>query len=112
MSDFTAVQRLMADLNSTSDEVLLSMSSQWAEVLRQSGNSRAATYIISLPKDTPAYTAREIRNTLIQQAKISLCPQPIQLEVLKRRNDGYGMLCAQLSIHASSQTRSISTLTE
>ncbi|WP_404790394.1 hypothetical protein [Altericista sp. CCNU0014] len=112
MSNFTAVIELQRTLDNTDDNALISMSVQCAEILKQSGNPHAAAYILSLPRDTPRFTAQEIRNTLIQQAKFNLSPQYIQLEVLKRRNDGYGMLCAQLSAYPLSQKRGISTITK
>jgi hypothetical protein len=109
MSNFTAVQMLMRELDNTSDEALVFMCPQWAEVLRQSGNSSAAAYILSLPRDTLRFTAREIRNTVIQQAKVNLSPQYTQIEVCKRRSDGYGALCMELSAELSSPKRSTST---
>jgi hypothetical protein len=112
MSNFTAVQVLTKNLDNMGDEILISMSPYWAELLRQSDNPRAAAHILSLPHDTPRFTAQEIRNTLIQQAKVNLSPQYLQIEVNKRRNDGYGALCAELSAHPLRQKRSTSTTTE
>jgi hypothetical protein len=63
------------------------MSAQCAEVLKRAGNFHTAAYILTLPRDTPRFTAQEIRNTLIQQAKVNLSLQYIQFEVCKRRND-------------------------
>lgn len=112
MRNLTAVLELKNKLDSTDDAVLVSMSARCAKMLKQSGNSHAAAYVLSLPRDTPRFTAQEIRNTLIQQAKIDLSPQYIQFEVCKRRNDNYNVLCAQLSAHPSSWKRRTSTAIE
>ncbi len=97
MTNFTAVLDLKRSLDTTDDKTLIAMSAQCAEILRQAGNFHAAAYILSLPRDTPHFTAQEIRNTLIQQAKVNLSPYYTQLEIGKRRNDGYGVPCARLS---------------
>lgn len=88
MTDYRAIQELTRQLDNIDDKVLLSITVQCAEILHHSGSPRMAAYIMSLPLDTPGYTAREIRQTLIQQAKINLSPQYIQIEMFKRRNDG------------------------
>lgn len=70
-----------------SDETLISLVTYCAEILQRSGNPHAAAYILSLPGDTPRFTAERIRNTLRQQVNVNSCPSYIQFEVYKRRND-------------------------
>jgi hypothetical protein len=60
MSNFTSVQVLTKNLNNMGDEILISMSPQWAEMLRQSGNPRVAAHIFSWSLDTPHFTAKEL----------------------------------------------------
>lgn len=72
MDNTTQVLALRRNLENIDDNILISMVPEFAERLYQAGNAQSAAYILSLPKDTPRFTAEKIRDTIVQQAKVDL----------------------------------------